>query len=142
MTAGNASGRNDGASALILMDAELAASQGIRPLAKIRGIAAAGVGSLIGLRKSRTMAVIGLVASFALLVFGALGAVWFDSGQTALRPSLHLVASLIISGLAVFSGIFWLRRCSGPRTFRFPPALPPVFRNTPSVSKTVYSQQA
>ena len=72
-------------------------------------IAAAGVGSLIGLRKSRTLAVIGLVASFALLVFGALGAVWFDSGQTALRPSLQLVASLIISGLAVFSGIFWLR---------------------------------
>lgn len=43
VTAGNSSGRNDGASALLLMDAEEAASRGLKPLARIRGIAATGV---------------------------------------------------------------------------------------------------
>lgn len=42
-TAGNASGRNDGASALVLMSAEKAAELGVRPLAKILAGAAAGV---------------------------------------------------------------------------------------------------
>ena len=43
VTAGNASGRNDGASALILMSREKAAELGLKPLAKILGAAAAGV---------------------------------------------------------------------------------------------------
>ena len=43
VTAGNSSGRNDGASALLLMDAEEAKARGLKPLARIRGIAAAGV---------------------------------------------------------------------------------------------------
>ncbi len=43
VTAGNASGRNDGASALVLMEAGKAASLGLKPLAKIIGAAAAGV---------------------------------------------------------------------------------------------------
>ena len=42
-TAGNASGRNDGACALILMSAEKAEILGIKPLAKFVGAAAAGV---------------------------------------------------------------------------------------------------
>ncbi len=43
VTAGNASGRNDGASALILMSREKADELGLKPLAKILGAAAAGV---------------------------------------------------------------------------------------------------
>lgn len=43
VTAGNSSGRNDGASALILMDEEYALEHGFKPLARIRGIANAGV---------------------------------------------------------------------------------------------------
>lgn len=43
VTAGNASGRNDGASALLLMSAEKAAQMNLKPLAVIRGIASAGV---------------------------------------------------------------------------------------------------
>lgn len=42
VTAGNASGRNDGASALLLMSAEEAEKRGLKPLAKIRGIASSG----------------------------------------------------------------------------------------------------
>ena len=42
-TAGNASGRNDGASALVIMSAEKAAELGLKPLVKIVGAAAAGV---------------------------------------------------------------------------------------------------
>lgn len=43
VTAGNASGVNDGAAALVLMDAELAAERGLSPLARIVGWASAGV---------------------------------------------------------------------------------------------------
>lgn len=43
VTAGNASGRNDGACALILMSASKAKELGLKPLAKIIGAAAAGV---------------------------------------------------------------------------------------------------
>lgn len=42
-TAGNASGRNDGAAAILLMSAEKARSLGLRPLARLIGGAAAGV---------------------------------------------------------------------------------------------------
>jgi len=42
-TAGNASGRNDGAAALVLMSAEKAAALGVKPMATILGAAAAGV---------------------------------------------------------------------------------------------------
>lgn len=42
-TAGNASGRNDGAAALMLMSAEKAEALGIKPMATILGAAAAGV---------------------------------------------------------------------------------------------------
>lgn len=43
VTAGNSSGRNDGASALILMSESYAKEKGYKPLARIRGIASAGV---------------------------------------------------------------------------------------------------
>ena len=43
VTAGNASGINDGAAALVLMSAEKAKQLGIRPLAKIRGYGSGGV---------------------------------------------------------------------------------------------------
>lgn len=43
VTAGNSSGRNDGASALLLMSEERAKELGLRPMARIRGIANAGV---------------------------------------------------------------------------------------------------
>lgn len=43
VTAGNASGRNDGASALLLADEEFAREQGLTCLARIRGIANSGV---------------------------------------------------------------------------------------------------
>lgn len=43
VTAGNASGRNDGACALILMSKEKADELGLKPLAKIIGVAATGV---------------------------------------------------------------------------------------------------
>ena len=42
-SAGNASGVNDGAAALVLMDAGLAAERGLSPLARIVGWASAGV---------------------------------------------------------------------------------------------------
>lgn len=42
-TAGNASGRNDGACALVIMSAEKAAELGLKPIVKILGGAAAGV---------------------------------------------------------------------------------------------------
>lgn len=43
VTAGNASGRNDGASAMLLMRLEQAQTMGLKPLARIRGISNAGV---------------------------------------------------------------------------------------------------
>lgn len=43
VTAGNASGRNDGAAALVIMSREKAAELGLKPLVKIIGAAAAGV---------------------------------------------------------------------------------------------------
>jgi acetyl-CoA C-acetyltransferase len=43
VTAGNASGRNDGASALVIMSADKAKSLGAKPMAHILGGAAAGV---------------------------------------------------------------------------------------------------
>ncbi len=43
VTAGNASGRNDGASCLVLMSASKAESLGLQPLAKINSYAASGV---------------------------------------------------------------------------------------------------
>lgn len=43
VTAGNASGLNDGAAALVVMSGDKAASLGLRPLAVIRGYATAGV---------------------------------------------------------------------------------------------------
>lgn len=43
VTAGNASGINDGAAAFILMDADDAAKQGLKPLARIASYATAGV---------------------------------------------------------------------------------------------------
>ncbi len=43
VTAGNSSGRNDGAAALLLMSAERAAEIGIRPIARILGFATSGV---------------------------------------------------------------------------------------------------
>lgn len=43
VTAGNSSGRNDGASALLLMSGERAAELGLKPMARIVGFGAAGV---------------------------------------------------------------------------------------------------
>jgi acetyl-CoA C-acetyltransferase len=43
VTAGNASGINDGAAALVLMSASEAAKRGLKPLARIAGFATAGV---------------------------------------------------------------------------------------------------
>ena len=43
VTAGNASGINDGAAALLLMSADKARELGLKPLAKVRGYAAGGV---------------------------------------------------------------------------------------------------
>lgn len=43
VTAGNASGLNDAAAALVLMDAEAAAARGLKPLGKLKGYAFAGV---------------------------------------------------------------------------------------------------
>ena len=43
VTAGNSSGRNDGAAAMVLMDREKADSLGVKPLAKIVAYASAGV---------------------------------------------------------------------------------------------------
>jgi acetyl-CoA C-acetyltransferase len=43
VTAGNASGINDGAAAVILMSAKLAAELGLKPLAKIKAYSSAGV---------------------------------------------------------------------------------------------------
>jgi acetyl-CoA C-acetyltransferase len=44
VTAGNASGQNDGASACLVTTAEFAAANGLRPLARLRSWAVAGVG--------------------------------------------------------------------------------------------------
>ncbi len=43
VTAGNASGINDAAAALVLMNAETAEAKGLKPLARLRGYAVAGV---------------------------------------------------------------------------------------------------
>ena len=43
VTAGNASGINDGAALLLMMRAETARSSGLKPLAYVRGVASAGV---------------------------------------------------------------------------------------------------
>lgn len=43
VTAGNASGLNDAAAAMVLMDAEAAAARGLKPLGKLKGYAFAGV---------------------------------------------------------------------------------------------------
>ncbi|AGE22560.1 acetyl-CoA C-acetyltransferase [Geobacillus zalihae] len=47
VTAGNASGINDGAAALVLMSAEYAQQRGIEPLAKVVGYSVAGVDPLV-----------------------------------------------------------------------------------------------
>jgi acetyl-CoA C-acetyltransferase len=44
VTAGNSSGQNDGASACLVTTSEYAAAQGLRPLARLRSWAVAGVG--------------------------------------------------------------------------------------------------
>lgn len=50
VTAGNASGINDGAAALVIMEEQAARSAGLTPLARIRGYASAGVApSLMGM---------------------------------------------------------------------------------------------
>ena len=50
VTAGNASGLNDGAAALVVMSADKARAMGVRPMVKIRSFAAAGVDpSMMGL---------------------------------------------------------------------------------------------
>ncbi len=50
VTAGNASGINDGAAALVIMSADKAKALGLKPLARIRGYASAGVDpSVMGL---------------------------------------------------------------------------------------------
>ena len=50
VTAGNASGLNDGAAAVVLMDAKEATKRGLKPLGFVRGYAAAGVDpSVMGL---------------------------------------------------------------------------------------------
>ena len=72
-------------------------------------IAAAAVGALVSLQGSKAASIVGLVASFALLVVGSIGAVWFDSGQVSFTPSVQLAASLVISVIVVFAGVFWLR---------------------------------
>jgi acetyl-CoA C-acetyltransferase len=43
VTAGNASGLNDGAAALVLMEARAAAERGLKPIGRLRGYAMAGV---------------------------------------------------------------------------------------------------
>lgn len=43
VTAGNASGLNDAAAAIVMMDAEAAAAKGLKPMAKLKGYAFAGV---------------------------------------------------------------------------------------------------
>jgi acetyl-CoA C-acetyltransferase len=43
VTAGNASGLNDAAAAMVMMDAEAAAAKGLKPLAKLKGYSFAGV---------------------------------------------------------------------------------------------------
>lgn len=43
VTAGNASGLNDAAAAMVMMDAEAAAARGLKPMAKLKGYAFAGV---------------------------------------------------------------------------------------------------
>ena len=43
MTAGNASGINDGAAAVVMMSAQLAAKRGVQPMARIASWATAGV---------------------------------------------------------------------------------------------------
>jgi acetyl-CoA C-acetyltransferase len=43
VTAGNASGLNDGAAAIVMMNADFAASHGLRPLARVRSWASVGV---------------------------------------------------------------------------------------------------
>ncbi|MBO4365564.1 MAG: hypothetical protein J5804_04645, partial [Eggerthellaceae bacterium] len=79
-------------------------------------IVAAGAGALITRQGSKAAAIVGLVVSFAVMVAGAIGAVWFDSGQTGFTPSIPLVASLVLSVLAVFVAIFWFRSEPGKPT--------------------------
>ncbi|WP_439133481.1 acetyl-CoA C-acyltransferase family protein [Pseudomaricurvus sp.] len=43
VTAGNASGLNDAAAAMVMMDSEAAAARGLKPMAKLKGYAFAGV---------------------------------------------------------------------------------------------------
>ncbi|MAZ87042.1 MAG: acetyl-CoA C-acyltransferase [Cellvibrionaceae bacterium] len=43
VTAGNASGLNDAAAAIVMMDAEAAAAKGLKPMAKLKGYSFAGV---------------------------------------------------------------------------------------------------
>ncbi len=57
VTAGNASGINDGAAAVVLMTAEAAAKRGVRPLARIVSWATAGVDpAIMGAGRSRRAA--------------------------------------------------------------------------------------
>lgn len=50
VTAGNASGINDGAAALVIMEESAARQAGVRPLARIRGVASGGVApSMMGM---------------------------------------------------------------------------------------------
>lgn len=67
VTAGNSSGRNDGAACLVLMSAQDAAGRGLRPLATIRAVAVAavdprymGIGPVPATRKALAKAGLGL----------------------------------------------------------------------------------
>jgi acetyl-CoA C-acetyltransferase len=103
VTAGNASGQNDGASACLVMTREMAEANGLKPLARLKSWAVAGVGPavmgigpvpstekalrLAGLRL-RDIDLIELNEAFAAQVLACTQAMGFEEGDYA-RLNVH-----------------------------------------------------
>ena len=102
VTAGNSSGRNDGAAALLLMTAEKAAELGLKPLARIIGMGAAGtdprtmgLGPVYAVPKALKMAgltaddmdVIELNEAFAAQALGCIRMLGWENMMDKINPN-------------------------------------------------------
>jgi 3-oxoadipyl-CoA thiolase len=136
VTAGNSSGLNDGAAALLLMSAERARSLGLKPLARVVASAAAGVaprtmglGPIPATRKalaraglrSQDLALVELNEAFAVQALAVMRALDLDPARTNVNGgAIALGHPLGCSGARILTTLLHeMRRCapSAPRPF-------------------------
>ena len=60
-------------------------------------------------RGTRASELVGLLLGLVFLVAGSIGAVWFDSGQTTLMPSLRLSIPIVVSAVVMLLTLAWVK---------------------------------